>query len=130
MKSTNKHKPVLIAIAISHYCEKVRWALDYLDIDYIEENHAPPFHRKYTSRYGGTTVPVLVTNDEALIDSKDILHYLDRVSSDKKIYQQDPELRRQVETLEKLFDQKLGVATRNWGFYYAKQKPLKIAIAW
>ncbi len=130
MNEANQGKPLLIAIAISHYCEKVRWTLDYLDLDYVEENHAPPFHRKYTSRYGGRTVPVLVTEDRALVDSQDILHYLDSISSDKKIYPANPELRRQVETLEKLFDDKLGVATRRWGFYYAIQKPWKIAIAW
>ena len=27
-------KPVLNIFRISHYCEKARWALDYLDIDY------------------------------------------------------------------------------------------------
>lgn len=32
-----EQKPRLIAIALSHYCEKVRWALDYLGIDYVEE---------------------------------------------------------------------------------------------
>ena len=130
MKVTNKHKPVLIAIAVSHYCEKVRWALDYLNIDYLEENHAPPFHRQYTSRYGGTSVPVLVTGDGAFTDSKDILHYLNSIASDKRFYPQDPELRQQVETLEKLFDDKLGVATRCWGYYYAIKNPLFMAIAW
>ncbi|MEN9520669.1 MAG: hypothetical protein RLZZ381_3257, partial [Cyanobacteriota bacterium] len=44
MNIANKNKPLLIAIAISHYCEKVRWAMDYLDIEYVEENHASPFH--------------------------------------------------------------------------------------
>lgn len=39
-------------------------------------------------------------------------------------------MRSQVEKLEKLFDKKLGVATRTWGYYYAIHKPLKIAIAW
>ncbi|MFM2311607.1 MAG: hypothetical protein RLZZ04_883 [Cyanobacteriota bacterium] len=130
MNTANKHKPLLIAIAISHYCEKVRWTMDYLDIDYVEEDHAPPFHRQYTSHHGGTTVPVLVTNEQALVDSRDIMHYLDTVAVDKQLYPQDVELRHQAETLEKLFDQKLGVATRNWGYYYAIQKPLKIAIAW
>ena len=124
-----KQKPRLIAIALSHYCEKVRWAMDYLEIDYIEENHAPPFHRKYTANYGGTTVPVLVTGDKALTDSHDILQYLDSIS-ETKLYPKDPQLRQQVETLEKLFDEKLGVATRTWGYYYAIQKPLTVAIAW
>jgi glutathione S-transferase len=130
MNTANKNKPRLIAIAISHYCEKVRWAMDYLDIDYAEEDHAPPFHRQYTSHHQGTTVPVLVTHEQALVDSRDIMHYLDTVAVDKQLYPQDPELRQQAETLEQLFDQKLGVATRNWGYYYAIQKPFKIAIAW
>jgi len=125
-----EQKPRLIAIAISHYCEKVRWAMDYLNIDYIEENHAPLFHRQYTSRYGGTTVPVLVVGDKALTDSHDILQYLDSISEDKKLYPEDPHLRHQVETLEKLFDEKLGVATRVWGYYYAVQKPLIVSLAW
>jgi len=130
MDMSDKNKPKLIAIAISHYCEKVRWAMDYLDIDYIEEDHAPPFHKQYTSRHGGSSVPVLVTENKAYTDSKDILHYLDSISKSKKLYPEDPELRDRVETLEKLFDEKLGVASRTWGYYYAIQKPLKVAIAW
>jgi glutathione S-transferase len=130
MNTVNRNKPLLIAIAISHYCEKVRWAMNYLDIDYVEEDHAPLFHRQYTARYGGTTVPVLVTDEQALVDSREIMHYLDTVAVDKQLYPQDPQLRHQVETLEELFDQKLGTATRNWGYYYAIQKPWKIAIAW
>ncbi|MGL5941031.1 MAG: glutathione S-transferase family protein [Waterburya sp.] len=130
MNTAKTNQPLLITIAISHYCEKVRWALDSLGIDYVEESHAPPFHRQYTSRYGGTSVPVLVVNDKALTDSQDILHYLDTIDPNQQLYPQDPELRQQAETLEELFDQKLGVATRNWGYYYAIQQPLKIAIAW
>ncbi|MGL4882765.1 MAG: glutathione S-transferase family protein, partial [Waterburya sp.] len=130
MNTAKTNQPLLITIAISHYCEKVRWALDSLGIDYVEESHAPPFHRQYTSLYGGTSVPVLVVNDKALTDSQDILHYLDTIDPNQQLYPQDPKLRQQAETLEELFDQKLGVATRNWGYYYAIQQPLKIAIAW
>lgn len=125
-----KDKPRLIAIAISHYCEKVRWALDYLGIDYVEEDHAPPSHRQYTARHNGTTVPVLVSGNEAFTNSPEILQYLDGISKDKKLYPEDPELCQQVETLEKLFDEKLGVASRTWGYYYAIQKPFAVAIAW
>ena len=123
-------QPRLIAIAISHYCEKARWAMDYLDIDYVEQDHAPPFHRQYTSRHGGTTVPVLVTSDKALTDSRDILQYLDKISESKKLYPEDSAERARVEEWEKLFDEKLGVATRNWAYYYAIQQPFKVAIAW
>lgn len=130
MKLENKQQNKLIAIAISHYCEKVRWAMDYLDIEYTEENHAPPSHRQYTARHGGTTVPVLVTEQQAFTDSHEILQYLDSISPNKKLYPADPQLCEGVKALEKLFDEKLGVATRIWGYYYAIQKPLKVAIAW
>ena len=125
----NRAKPHLIAIALSHYCEKVRWAMDYLNIEYTEENHAPPFHRQYTSRYGGSTVPVLVTKNKAFTDSHEILQYLDSIS-DLKLYPEDSSQRDRVESLEKLFDDKLGVATRTYGYYYAIEKPLTVAIAW
>ena len=130
MNTANKDKPRLIAIALSHYCEKVRWAMDYLDIDYIEEDHAPPFHQQYTSRHGGSSVPVLVTSSEAFTDSHDILQYLDSISESDKLYPENAELRDRVKTLEKLFDEKLGVATRTWAYHYAMQQPLKVAIAW
>ena len=130
MNTVNQNQPLLIAIALSHYCEKVRWAMDYLNIDYAEEDHTPLFHRQYTSCYGGTSVPVLVMGDKAFTDSHDILQYLDSISQDKKLYPKDPQLRHQIEILEKLFDEKLGVATRLYGYYYAIQKPLTVAIAW
>ena len=125
-----KDKPRLIAIAISHSCEKVRWALDYLDIDYVEEDHAPPSHRQYTFRHDGKIVPVLVTKNEDFTNSHAILEYLNSISENKKLYPVDPELCNQVDTLEMLFDEKLGGATRTWGYYYAIQKPLAVAIAW
>ena len=130
MNTAAGKKPLLITIALSHYCEKVRWAMDYLNIDYQEESHAPPFHRQYTSRYGGSSVPVFVINNKALIDSHDILEYLNDISEDSQLYSQDSQQRDRIETLEKLFDEKLGVATRVWGYYYAIEEPLKVAIAW
>ena len=123
----NQSKPRLITIAISHYCEKARWALDYLEIDYVESAHAPPFHRQYTSCHGGSSVPVLVTENKAFTDSKDILHYLDSISDHQKLYPADLGLRSRVETWEKLFDEKLGIATRTVGYYYALEKPLAVA---
>ena len=121
----------LLTINISHYCEKVRWALDYLNVEYIEEHHAPPFHRFYTKKYGGKTVPVLVTKQQCFCDSTEILHYLNTIAShDKKLYPHDIKLRSEVEELEELFDSKLGVATRGLGYYFALQNSWKIPLTW
>lgn len=109
----------LITIAVSHYCEKARWALDWLKIPYVEESHVPIFHRFTTRRYGGKSVPVLITPTGVFKDSTDILHHIDATSqADRHLYPTDPKLRQKVEELEELFDSELGVPIRQWGYYY------------
>jgi glutathione S-transferase len=121
----------LITIAISHYCEKVRWALDWLNIPYVEESNAPPFHRFYTRRHGGSTVPVLVTEAGSFIDSTQILQYLDTIApQEKKLYPTNLQLRQEVKEFEELFDNQLGVSTRCWGYFFALKNPLLVQQAW
>ncbi|MCC3417015.1 MAG: glutathione S-transferase [Microcoleus sp. PH2017_07_MST_O_A] len=121
----------LITIPISHYCEKVRWALDLLKIPYIEERHVPPFHRSATSKNGGSSVPVLVTKSGNFTDSTDILHYLDTISSSGQyLYPTNVEMRQEVEELEELFDAKLGADTRNWGYFYRSGDRKTMRRAW
>jgi glutathione S-transferase len=110
----------LITIPISHYCEKARWALERLEITYIEEPHPPLFHRLATSQNGrGTSVPVLVTEGGTFGDSNDILQYLDQITIvSKRLYPSEPNLRHKVEKLENLFDTQLGPSTRLWFYSY------------
>jgi glutathione S-transferase len=105
----------LITIPVSHYSEKARWALDYLQIPYQELAHMPPFHRNATKKHGGTTVPVLVTDTGVATDSTDILRYLDRLYPEK-LYPIDPQLQLVGTELEILFNNTLGVHTRRWGY--------------
>jgi glutathione S-transferase len=107
----------LITIPVSHYSEKARWALDYLQVPYQELAHMPPFHRGATKKYGGTTVPVLVTDTGVATDSTDILRYLDRLYPEK-LYPIDPQLQLLSVELETLFNNTLGVHTRRWGYSY------------
>lgn len=107
----------LITIPVSHYSEKARWALDYLQIPYQELAHMPPFHRNVTKKYGGTSVPVLVTDTGVATDSTDILRYLDRLYPEK-LYPIDPQLQLLSTELETLFNSTLGVHTRRWGYSY------------
>ncbi len=117
--STQEKQLRLITIPVSHYCEKARWALTKLKLPYVEEAHMPPFHRLATNRVGGKSTPVLVTKSGVFTDSTDILQYLDKIApANAKLYPSNPELRRQVEELEDLFDEQLGPATRVWGYFY------------
>lgn len=109
----------LITIPISHYCEKARWALDWLQIPYVEERHVPFFHRLATRRHSAKSVPVLVTEDGALVDSTDILRYLDgKITGSHRLYPIDPTLRLEVDKLEELFDTQLGSYTPCWAYFY------------
>lgn len=107
----------LITIAISHYCEKARWALDYVGVDYQEQACAPLLHRLSTIPQGGKTVPILVTPTGRFTESRHILHHLDTIApDDRRLYPSDPEQRQQVNAWEKHCDRLLGPAVRQWGY--------------
>ena len=105
----------LITIPVSHYSEKVRWGLEYLKIPYQELPHMPPFHRGATKKYGGTTVPVLVSDTAAITDSTDILRYLDTLYPGK-LYPVEPELQALNTELETLFNRTLAENIPRWGY--------------
>jgi glutathione S-transferase len=113
----------LITIPVSHYSEKVRWGLEYLQIPYQELPQMPPFHRGATKKYGGTLVPVLVTETIVKTDSTDILRYLDTLDPGK-LYPTNPELQALSTELETLFNLTLGVNTRRWGYSYILTREL------
>ncbi len=127
----NQQKPFrLITIPVSHYCEKVRWALTRMKVNFVEEPHSPPFHLFATAKLGGKTTPILVTDTEVFTDSTDILKYLDAIVPNNQLYPHNPELRQQVEELEELFDSQLGTATRRWGYSYIGNDYKNIQRTW
>jgi glutathione S-transferase len=107
---------VLITIPLSHYCEKVRWALDRVALPYREEPHAPLLHRLATNRNDGGTVPVLVHGNTRFLDSTDILVHADEIFGGDELYPRDTALRRDVAALEERFDTDLGPHTRRWAY--------------
>ena len=113
----------LITIPVSHYVEKVRWALDYLKIPFRESPQMPPFHRGAVQKYGVTTVPVLVGDSIVKTDSTDILRYLDTLYPGK-LYPADPELQELSTELETLLNLTLGESTRRWGYSHVLTREL------
>ncbi len=127
----NSSIPRLITIAVSHYCEKARWALDWLKIPYIEENHVPVFNRFYTIPYGGKSTPLLVTETGNFVDSTEILHYLNSISPEnRRLYPKNPLQRQEVNKLEDLFDRQLGISTRSWAYFYVLDRPKVVREIW
>ena len=109
-----------ISIAASHYCEKARWALDYVGADYVEDAHLPMLHWRSTFRVGGhRTAPVLVAGSDVLADSTDILRFVDaRAPAGRKLYPSDPALASETLRWEELFDDQLGPPVRVWAYFH------------
>jgi len=110
----------LITIPPSHYCEKARWALDRVGVSYREEGHPPLLHLRAVKAAGGvSSTPVLVTDDDVLSDSTDILQYLDAKYTDAwRPYPMDSDLRVECEELEDVFDTRLGPHTRRVAYFH------------
>lgn len=120
MTQLSSMSPVrLITLPVSHYCEKIRWALIRSQIPFVEDRHMPPFHQFATKRVGGTSVPVLVTDTQVLTDSADILKYIDEISPPAlKLYPIDPAERQKVDDLVRTFDLMLATAVRQWAYFH------------
>lgn len=69
--------PALYLFAISHYCEKARWALDYCNIEYRGVALAPGPHIQFCRSLGlsDTTLPVLVEGEQATQGSAQIVDW-------------------------------------------------------
>src|ERR1700735_5388307 len=107
---------VLITIPLSHYCEKARWALDWVGLPYQEQPHAPLLHRLATQRNEGGSVPLLVHGSRRFVDSAAILSYADEVRGGGLLYAREAEPRQEVAALEQHFDAQLGPHTRRWAY--------------
>lgn len=104
----------LIALSISHYVEKARWALDVAGVPYVEERHVPLFHRVHTRRAGGTTVPLLVVDGRAYTDSEAIVAYADAQSH--ALLPLDPAGRSEALETMRWLDRELGPHARRWAY--------------
>jgi glutathione S-transferase len=100
----------LVTIPISHFCEKARWALECAGLDYVEERHVQGVHQIKARRAGGgTTVPVLVTDEGVYPESEDILRYADeRIEEGRRLFPADGRRRDEVVALCRRLDEGLG----------------------
>jgi glutathione S-transferase len=106
---------MLYIFTISHYCEKARWALDYLGIDVDVQILAPGTHIEIANKLGlkRGSVPFLRVGEIVIQGSDAIIHWAEQENkSNAKLGSLNPE----VIAVEKRLDDKLGVHIRRW-FY-------------
>jgi glutathione S-transferase len=114
-------RPVLYVFAISHYCEKARWALDYLGVEY-ELQHLPPgAHLEIVKGLGapGSSLPLLVAEDSVVQGSGDILDWAESSTADASSrLNPDSEFEDECRLLEQRIDDVAGVHVRR--YYYSE----------
>jgi glutathione S-transferase len=114
----------LITIPISHFCEKARWILDFTGLAYREERHAPVLHLRATRPAGGSTVPLLVHDDDVLVDSVAIARHAERLApAERRLVPEEPEARSRVLALERELGDTLGIDARLLAYWYMLGDP-------
>ncbi|HEV3376251.1 MAG TPA: glutathione S-transferase family protein [Thermoleophilaceae bacterium] len=109
MPSAAVDTPVLWHLEISHYNEKVRWALDYKGVAHVRRAVTPALQELTARRLrAGRTVPVLKVNGRTIGDSTKIIEAIERRWPEPPLYPADPEERSRALALEDYFDEQCG----------------------
>jgi glutathione S-transferase len=114
-------RPLLWHLPISHYSEKVRWALDWKRVPHRRRVMPPGMHPLgglLLTRGRGFTIPVLALEDGSRIgDSTAIIGWLEERFPDRApLYPADPAERARALELEEWFDENVGPRMRQWAF--------------
>jgi len=101
----------------SHYCEKVRWALDYKRVPYQVKNLLPGLHiLALRGKVQDTSLPVLRMNENFIQGSNHIIDFLDRTITTNPLTPENPDQRTEAEHWEAFASTEL--ATPYSVFYY------------
>ena len=117
-------KPTLWHLGVSHYSEKVRWALDWKGVEHERREPPPPVHMGlalWWSRGETKTFPVLELEGERILDSTAIIGALEARWPEPPLYPEDPSERRRALDLEDFFDEGLGPAVRLFGWHHLRR---------
>ncbi|MGB5324483.1 MAG: glutathione S-transferase N-terminal domain-containing protein [Pseudomonadales bacterium] len=111
-------KPTLYIFAISHYCEKGRWTLDYGGIDYTIKYLAPGPHFRMAKKFKlpGSSTPYVIADNEAIQGTSNIVDWADKNATNGRSLTPDGALGEQARELEKRIDDVIGVHVRR-AFY-------------
>src|ERR1700689_4344805 len=104
--------PLLWHIPLSHFNEKVRWALDYKRIAHHRQVLGPDYLIRAWRATGRGTLPILFLDGRAIGDSTHIIAVLEERYPEPALYPADASARQRALALEDYFDEQLGPALR------------------
>ncbi|GLS25608.1 glutathione S-transferase family protein [Marinibactrum halimedae] len=117
----------LYQFPLSHYCEKVRWALDYKGIPYHAVNLLPGFHLKMVKSISQqTSVPVLTHETKVVNGSGRIVSYLDDHNFPPRLTPENSEKKREALEWERLADNNIGPHVRRICYFILLNHPSSV----
>lgn len=117
---------VLWHIGVSHYSEKVRWALEHKAVEHERRQPMPSAHMAvalWLTRGEHKTFPVIQIDGETIADSTAIIGALERGFPEPALYPEDPADRRRALDLEDFFDDELGPQIRQFAWHEVSKEP-------
>lgn len=112
-------RPVLWQLQLSHYNEKVRWALDHKRIPHARRSLLPGLHVIIARRLTGdvSTTPVVTFGDISIGDSTRIIAAIEERWPHPPLYPDDEADRSRALALEEFFDEELGPHIRRAAYH-------------
>jgi glutathione S-transferase len=104
--------PLLWHFPISHFNEKVRWALDYKQIPHRRRALGVTYLPRAWLATRRAKLPILFLEGKAISDSTTILEALERFKPDPPLYPHGADRQRAIE-IENYFDEEVGDAVRS-----------------
>jgi glutathione S-transferase len=129
-KPMSDERPTLWHIGVSHYSEKVRWALAWKNVEHRRRAPLPSAHMPialWLTRGAHYTFPVLSLDDRNIGDSTAIVAALEERWPEPPLYPSDPSERRRALELEDFFDEQLGPDIRQLVWYEFSRDPERFA---
>lgn len=118
--------PTLWHIQVSHYSEKVRWALAWKGVEHTRRSPMPGTHipiALWLTRGAHYTFPVMSIDGRVVGDSTAIIAELEQRYPEPPLYPADIAQRRRALELEEYFDEELGPQIRQLVWYEFGQDP-------
>jgi glutathione S-transferase len=104
--------PLLWHFPISHFNEKVRWALDWKGVPHRRKALAMGYLARAWWATGQATLPILFLDGRAIGDSTRIIAAVEERFPEPPLYPRDPDARRRALAIEDFFDEEVGHAVR------------------
>ena len=103
----------LYQFPISHYCEKIRWALEFKNIDHEIKNLIPGLHLLKTKKLAPeSSVPILTHKGLVIQGSSEIISYLDKTFPERRLTPKETHERDKVLEWENYIDNEIGKNVR------------------